>query len=304
MQTQTVRILPPRTKERLKLKIRNARKFWTVFYQDKTGVVGLGILLFFTFIAIFAPILAPQNPWQEGATLGSVLEPPSAAHILGTDDVGRDLLSIVIYGTRVSMLIGLAAAIMSIAIGSWVGLVAGYFGKLLGEILMRATDFFLIIPMLPLAVVIAAILGPNILNMIFVIGITGWPGTARMVRAQVLSIKERAFIERARAIGSNDSNIIGRHLLPNVMPLILANTVLIIGISILTEASLSFFGLGDPTQMSWGMTLHYAFASGSVTDGKWWYVTPPGLCIVLVVLGFASLGMALDAVFNPRLRKR
>jgi peptide/nickel transport system permease protein len=125
-----------------------------------------------------------------------------------------------------------------------------------------------------------------------------------MVRSQVLSFKERAFVEKARAIGSSDSHIIRRHLLPNVMPIILANTILIIGAAILTEATLDFFGLGDPTQMSWGMTLHYAFVSGSVTEGKWWYVTPPGICIVLVVLGFASVGMALDAVFNPRLRKR
>jgi peptide/nickel transport system permease protein len=168
---------------------------------------------------------------------------------------------------------------------------------------MRLTDIFLVIPVLPLVIVLASILKPSIWNLILVIGITGWTPAARVIRSQVLSLKERTFVERSKAIGSGDLHIMFSHILPNVMPLVFANAALIISNAIITEATLSFFGLGDPSYPSWGIILHFAFVSGAVTLNAYWYVLSPGVCIVVAVLSFACLGYALDQTFNPRLRR-
>ena len=168
---------------------------------------------------------------------------------------------------------------------------------------MRFTDWFLVIPFLPLAIVLAAILGQSLFIIALVIGITTWPGTARVVRAQVLTLKERPYVERARALGAGHRQIIGRHILPNVFPLIFANTILVVAVAILTETTLSFLGLGDPFSVSWGSILESAFAEGAISLGAWWYLVPPGLCIVLVVLGFTMCGYAFDEILDPRLRK-
>lgn len=279
-------------------------KFWSQYKESKMGMLGLAILIFFVFISVFAEVLAPYPVGPKEGDRKAVLKPPSAKYFLGTDELGRDLLSILLQGGRVSLTIGLMATLVTAIIGTLIGVSAGYFGGRTEEMLMRFTDLLLVIPGLPLMIVLASILGATYWNMILVIGIRGWTGTARVLRAQVLSLKEKPFIESARAIGSSDVRIIGRHILPNVLPLIVAQMVLRIGSSILSASSLSFLGLGDPTHLSWGMTLHYAFSVGSLFSNFYWYLVPPGVCIALVVLAFTFIGYAFDQIVNPRLRER
>ena len=189
-------------------------------------------------------------------------------------------------------------------VGSLVGIVSGYFGKGVDAVLMRLTDVFLVLPWLPLMLVLAALLGASMWNIILVIGLTGWASTARVIRAQTLAIKERQFMERARMVGASDSRIILHHLLPNVLPLIFANTILVTAVSILSETTLSFLGMGDSTKPSWGMMLHFAFESGAATSGALWFILPPGLCVLGLVMGFTFMGYAFDEILNPKLRKR
>jgi peptide/nickel transport system permease protein len=183
-----------------------------------------------------------------------------------------------------------------------VGIAAGFFGGRTGGVLMRLTEWFLVIPFLPLAIVLAAILGPSVQNIILVIGITSWPSTARLIRAQVLTLRERDYVDRSRALGESNWHLMSRHILPNVSPLILANTTLTVPIVILSEATLSFLGLGDPSNASWGKMLDEAFETGAITIEAWWYFVPPGLGIMLVVLAFTLVGQALEEVLDPRLR--
>ncbi len=201
-----------------------------------------------------------------------------------------------------SLLVGVVVQSIIIIIGVPVGLVAGYFGGKPGGVLMRITEWFLVIPFLPLAVALAAVLGPSITNIILVIGITSWPSTARLIRAQVLTLKERLYVDRSRALGASDAHVMGRHILPNVTSLILANLTLTVPIAILTETTLSFLGLGDPTRTSWGKMLQEGFEAGALTLEAWWYYVPPGLGIMLVVLAFTLVGQALEEVLDPRLR--
>ncbi|HOA35121.1 MAG TPA: ABC transporter permease [Bacillota bacterium] len=295
LQTQT-------RKDRFTLLKKNLSTFWGVYRENTMGIAGLVILLFFALMALVGPHLVTYTGEIEGAEM--VLQPPSAAHWLGTDDLGRDVFAGVVVGSRISLLVGLAATVISMVIGAIIGIAAGYYGKTVDTILMRFTDIFLVIPWLPLMLVMAALLGPSLGNIIFVIGITGWAGTARIIRSQTLSIKERPYVERARAIGSGDLHIMVHHILPNVFPLIFANTILVAAVAILSETTLSFLGMGDPTRMSWGMMLHFAFEMGAVSFGAWWWLIPPGVCVVLVVLGFTFIGYALDEVLNPKLRRR
>jgi peptide/nickel transport system permease protein len=223
---------------------------------------------------------------------------------LGTDNLGRSVLTQFIWGSRISLLVGLAATVLAMLNGSVVGIAAGFIGGWTEAVLMRLTEWFLVIPFLPLAIVLAAILGPSIQNIILVIGITSWPSTARIVRAQVLTVKERLYVDRSRALGATNRHLMGRHILPNVAPLILANTTLTVPVAILTETTLSFLGLGDPSRASWGKMLHEGFAAGALSQKAWWYYAPPGLGIMLVVLAFTLCGQALEEVLDPRLRDR
>jgi len=281
---------------------KNLHAFWQDYRQNTMGVIGLTVLAVFALLAVFGPILISSS--GKVAELDQLLLPPSGAHWLGTDDMGKDVFFELIQGARVSMLVGVTATLMSMLIGAVTGITAGYYGKRIDAVLMRITDIFLVIPWLPLMLVLAAMLGSNIWTIIFVIGITSWAGTARIIRSQTLSCKERPYVERARAIGSGDVHIMTTHILPNVFPLIFANTVLVAAVAIISETTLSFLGMGDPTRASWGMMLHYAFATGATTLGAWWWLVPPGLCVVLVVLSFTYVGYALDELFNPRLRRR
>jgi peptide/nickel transport system permease protein len=197
------------------------------------------------------------------------------------------------------------ATVISTVLGAGIGIGAGYYGGWRGEAGMRVTDVFLVIPWLPLAMVLAATWGTSYLMIMFIIGITSWPGTARVVRSQVLAVKELPFIERGRAIGSSNWHIMSKHILPNVFPLIFANTILVVAIAILSETTLSFLGLGDPLRFSWGTMLHYVWASGGSTlPNTRMYVLAPGLAIVFVVVAFTFMGTAFDEVLDPKLRKR
>lgn len=275
------------------------REFWNSYRRSKLGILGLGILSFFIIIALIAPYIAPYGP---ATTSFDVMKPPNLAHLFGTNEVGQDILSQVLYGSQGSLVVGFTAAAIATVIGSLVGLIAGYYKGWLEDILMRLTDFFLVIPALALMIVLAAVIGPGLLGVILAIGIVGWTGTARVVRSQCLSVKELPFVESSRASGGSDSYILFNHILPNVMPVIFANAVIVIANSVLYEAALTFLGLGDPTVVTWGQMLEFAFSSGAVTFA-WWYVLPPGLSIMLVVLGFSLTGFSLDQIFNPRTRK-
>lgn len=277
---------------------------WDELWADALGRTGVILLVLVAIVAVLGPVLFPFNPQAVGKSAADILRPPSAQHWLGTDELGRDVFRATLSGARISLLVGLLATAISILVGAVIGLIAGYYPGWLDSVSMRVTDFFLVIPTLPLVIVLAALFGQSLSIIILVIGLTGWPGTARIVRSQVLSLRERQFVTRIRSFGASDVRIIGFHILPNVLPLIFANTVLVIAGSILSEATLAFLGLGDPVHVSWGTMLHFAFVSGATGRGAWWYFLPPGVGIVLVVLGFTLLGHTLDRILNPRLRGR
>jgi peptide/nickel transport system permease protein len=219
----------------------------------------------------------------------------------------RDIWTELIYGARISLLVGFLAGFIAMFVGSLFGITAGYFGGWIDNLLMRTTDVLLVIPDLPLMLVLVATLRQMNLHvsplivLILVIGLLYWTSTARLIRSQVLTIKERQFVARARAIGAGHGHIIRKHILPQIMPLIVANTVLIISTAILVESGLAFLGLGDPTQPSWGTMLNFAFDRNAITNGAWWFYLPPGLAIVWVSLGCVLLGNVLEEMLNPRL---
>jgi peptide/nickel transport system permease protein len=268
--------------------------------QTWRGRFGLSVLGLFVFIAIFGPLIAPDDPYASSL---DVLAPPSSEHWLGTTENGSDVLSQILVGARVSIIVGFAAAAISALLGSAVGLAAGYFGGWTDRSLDALENWFLVIPTLPLMIVLARLLDPSLTVLIVVIGLTSWAGTGRIVRAQVLTLRERSFVERARALGARDLYIIKTHILPNTLPLIFANTVLIVAVAILSESALAFLGLGDPTRISWGSMLENAFQSGAPSAEAWWYVIPPGFCITILVLAVALLGYLFEEYVNPRLRE-
>lgn len=302
--------------ERLRLRVQGWREFLGRFAKRREGVIGAAIILFFIVLALVPQLLV--GPLETATTAsGGRLGAPSGEHILGTDALGRDILNLTVHGTRVSMIIGALATVVTLFIGVLIGIVSGFIGGLLDSILMRITDFFLVLPTFVLALILAPILREiigtdseiagirvTLYVIVVVIGLTSWASTARIVRSQTLSLKERAFVDRARVIGAGPGHIMRHHILPNTLGLIVANTVLIFAGAILTETSLSFIGLGDPFQPSWGQLLDAARSSGAPGLGIWWYFLPPGICIVLVVLAFTLVGGALDDVLNPRLRAR
>jgi peptide/nickel transport system permease protein len=273
-------------------------RFWGQFRRDRAGMAGLAILAFFVLVAIFAPILIPAEALDVTKATGDRFDSPSLTYPLGTDENGRSILVLLAYGTRISLTVGLAATIMAMVIGTTVGIMAGHFRGVGSHALVGVTDWFLVIPFLPLAIVLATVLGPSTLNLIIVIGITSWAGTARLIRAQTLSIEGRPYIERSKALGAGNWHQMTRHVLPNVMPLVLANTTLTVAIVILSETTLSFLGLGDPLAPSWGAILDRAFSTGAVSQGAWWYVLPPGICVVLVVLSFTLVGRAMERIVS------
>lgn len=275
-------------------------------------MAGLAVLAVFTTLAI-APefFVGPLQTVTNAA--GEKLLPPSLEFPMGTDSLGRSVLNLTVWGTRVSMVIGLLATVVTIVLGALIGIVSGFVGGRTDQILMRFTDLFLVLPTFVLALILAPIIleivgadaevagiRVTLLVIVIVIGITSWASTARVIRSQVLSVKERAFVDRARVIGAGSGHIMRRHLLPNVVNLIIANTVLIFAGAVLTETTLAFIGLGDPFQPSWGQILNDAQTVGAPSLGAWWWIAGPASCLVLVVLAFTLVGNALDSILNPR----
>lgn len=277
---------------------------WRSFRANRAGLAGLAMLALFVALALLAPVVADPQGLEVTKATGGVLEPPSSQYLLGTDDSGRSVLTLLVHGSRISLVVGLLATLISMVIGTIVGLASGFFEGWPAQALFRLTEWFLVIPFLVLAIVLASILGPSLLTIVVVIGVTSWPGTALLIRSQTLSIKERPYLERARVLGAGRWHQLRHHVLPNVMPLVFANTTLTVAIAILSETTLSFLGLGDPTRVSWGSMLEDAFSVGAMTTGAWWFIIPPGVCVVLVVLAFTLVGQALEEVINPRLRSR
>ena len=262
----------------------------------------IGTFLIATLVvtAIFAPMLAPYDPTER---IGRPFQVPSAAHILGTNDIGQDIFSELIYGTRISLTVGTLAALIAIVLGTSVGLLAGYFPRL-GMVLMRVVDIILVLPFLPLLILLAAYLGRSMFNTVLVIGLLSWASTARVIRSQVLVCAQHDYVSAARCIGARNRHILVRHLLPHVLLLAVGQFVEATSAAILLEASLSFLGLGDPLQKSWGTVLYWAQVRGAFLTPAWlWWVLPPGLMIVAASLGFALVGFALEQRLNPRLRQ-
>jgi peptide/nickel transport system permease protein len=282
--------------------LKQVKEFIQLLSTHKMGMVGLCVFVLFAFLAIFAPFLHTVNPGQSGQ-VENILIPPNSQFWLGTDDLARDVWSQVIYGSRISLLIGFLATILTITVGSLIGLISGFYGGKIEELLMRITDFFMMLPQLPLMIILAAVLGQSIWNVIFVVSFASWPSTARVVRSQVLSVKERPFVEASRCIGASDSYLIFSEIMPNVIPLMFAEAVLIVTEAIYAEAVLSFLGLGDPTTTSWGMMLHFAFESGVMMRSPWW-VLPPIISIVVIILAFTFLGTAITDVLKPGYKER
>lgn len=283
--------------------MKNRDSVFKQLWNDKMGKAGIILLAVVFLMAVVGPMLFPFDSSDTAQSATEILNAPSSEHWLGTDDMGRDVFSALLYGARISLFVGLMATAISIVVGTLVGLVSGYYNSFISTLLMRVTDVFLAIPVLPLIIVLAAVFGQSIFITILVIGLTSWPSTARIVRSQVLSIRERMYIERIRNLGASDARLMMHHVFPNVLPLIYANTVLVIAGSILSEATLAFLGLGDPVRISWGTMLHYAFVSGAMGRGAWWYIMPPGIGILLIVLGFTLAGHTLDEITNPKLKK-
>jgi peptide/nickel transport system permease protein len=271
-------------------------------WKDRLGRAGLLLLGVVTIAALLGPTLWPFDPTAVGSSSASILQPPSAHHWLGTDELGRDVWAQFLAGARISLFVGLMATLISTIIGAGFGILAGYFMGPLDTGLMAVTDFFLVVPALPLMIALAAIFGQNLVIVILVIGLLSWPRTARIVRAQTLSLRQRQYVQRARSLGAGHLRIIRTNITPHVGQLIVANTILVVAGCILAEATLSFIGLGDPNRISWGSSLHFAFVSGAVGRGAWWYFLPAGLGILVVVLGFTLLGHAFERISNPRLR--
>lgn len=272
--------------------------FWGRYTRHKAGVVGLIVVVCLTGVACLAPVLAPHDPFSLG---DMALSEPSSLHLMGTDHLGRDILSAVFWGLRVSLLVGVCAALIAVALGVCIGGPAGYFGGKLDNLLMRATDAVMVLPTFFLVLIVVAIFGGSIWKLIALIGITNWPPVARLVRAEFLSLRERDFALAAKAVGAGHALIMWRHILPNALPVIIPTLSLRTAGAIITEASLSFLGVGDPNVVSLGQTLIHALQFMRMA---WWTATFPGLTIFVIVLALNLVGDGLNDALNPRLKAR
>ena len=273
-------------------------QFWNKYARNRPAVVGLAIVLLFAALGLLAPWLATFGPLSTGP---HSFRPPDATYRLGTDDLGRDILSGVLFGARVSIAVGLLAALTSTVIGVIIGAAAGYYGRTLDDLLMRVTEFFLVIPRFFLVLVVVALFGNSLWHVILVIGILSWPVTARLVRVEFLALREKEFVESSRAAGASDLRIILRHILPNAIAPIVVSGSLQIARAILMEAGLSFLGLGDPNQSSWGVMLYNA---QRFLRQAWWTAAFPGFAIFFIVMGFNLVGDGLNDALNPRQKGR
>jgi len=276
-----------------------------IVWRSKMAVAGLCLILVFTLMAITAPYITPyeqnQRQYAEDGTWAS-LERPSAEHLLGTTDSGYDVLSQLIWGSQIAMFVGYLGAFMVAVIGTTIGVVAGYYGGLVDEVIMRVVDILYGLPFIPFVIVIATIFGANVWNIIFGIALLYWLSTARVIRSEVLSIKERPYVEAAQAAGASDLRIMGIHIVPNILPLAALYTAIAVGYSITAQASIAFLGFGDPTVPSWGIMLQRVFLQQALD--AWWWLIPPGMSIMLVVLGAYLAGRGYEEIVNPQLQEQ
>lgn len=275
-----------------------------VFSEDRMGQVGLVILLTFVFLGLFGPLLVPHEPTEiNRADDGSALRlaEPTSDHFLGTTNLGRDVFSQLIVGARASLIVGFLAAFMAVSIGVNVGLISGYSGGWVDDLLMRITDIAYGLPFLPFVIVLVFLIGPSLLSIVIVIALLLWRSTARVIRSQVLSHKERPYVESAKSIGASDLRIMYRHILPNVLPLAFLYGAFSVAWAVIAEASIAFLGFGDPTMISWGQMLFEAYTADAIRFA-WWWVAPPGLCIMLMVMSVFFIGRTLERITNPELR--
>jgi peptide/nickel transport system permease protein len=289
---------------------RNSQSFLSIFLDslksDKLALVGVVMLLFFIFVGVFSEQIAPHGPRDRHYTAERQirrLETPSLDHPFGTTDVGRDIYSQVILGTKTALTVGFLAAVLVTFVGSIVGIISGYFGGMVDTILMRIVDFFYAIPFIPFVIVLAAILQPSMWNVILAVSLLSWRTVARIVRSQVLSIARRPYIKAARVAGAGHLRIMFKYILPNVVPLVLLEMAFMVNWAIMAEASIAFLGFGDPRVTSWGQILHINFVSG-YSRIAWWWTAPPGIAIVLLLVSIFFVARSLEAVVDPRLRKR
>lgn len=266
-------------------------KIWRLDMRGlRMALFGLLLFLAILILAAFSDLFAPYDPWNR-------FEPflaPCREHILGTNDLGNDILSELIYGSRVSLIVGFGAALMATLIGTLIGLFAGYFRGLIDEILMGITDVFLMIPQIPLIIILAAFLRPSFWLVALIMGALWWTSTARVVRSKAMQIRETSFIECSRSLGFSHMHIIFSDILPNILHVIMPKFLLTIASAMISEASISFLGLGDPSMKSWGMMINFAFTRGGFINGYWWWYLPPGLCITLSVLSLVLMGFSLE----------
>jgi len=272
---------------------------WETIKGRPSAAVGAVVLLLVALAAVLAPVLAPYDLHKQ---VGPVFGHPSWSHPLGLDDGGIDMVTLLMWGARISLVVGFAATFVSMVIGGTIGVVAGYFGGKVDTILMRITDYFLVIPDVPLMIIVAAIWGPSLFHIVIVIGILLWTSTARVIRAQVKSVRERVYVKRARSLGASHTRVVFRHVLPQVAPLLIANTVLTIAVAIFDETALSFLGLGDPSRISLGKVIENAFQRAAISTGAWWAIVPPGALVAVIILACSLLGGTLEDALNPRLR--
>lgn len=271
----------------------------TIIRGNRSVKAGLTVLLIYVSLSILAPYITPYKPSDTDPS--SILQPPSVKHLLGTDEVGRDLFTLNIYSIRTSLVVGLASAVLTAVIGLAAGLVSGYYGGLVDEILMHVVNFLLAMPSIVLMIVIGSILGSNTLSVILIIGLLSWSPIARIVRSMVLSLKEWAFIQVARSLGAGDSWIITRHILPAVAPVAIANTVLSVSTAIFSHAALVFMGVGNIGEWNWGLILYNAYVSGALAAGMWWYFIPPGVMLISLAYAVMLVGYGIERELDPRM---
>jgi len=297
-------VVPGATAHRAPRARRRLPEALTVAFQSPIGIIGIAVVVLFCAVAVLAPHLAPHAPLAihelpDGRL--ARLQPPSAAFPLGTTYYGRDVLSQLIAGSRTALIVGILSTVIMTVVGTGVGLTSGYYGGRTDSVLMRLTDIAFGVPFLPFAVVLVALLQPSIWNIVFAISLLMWRTTARVIRAQVLSLRERPFVRAARVAGAGDLRIMFLHIYPNVLPMSLLYVAFGVAWAVLAEASLSFLGFGDPEMVSWGQMLYYAYITGSIRVA-WWWAVPPGLCITLFVSAIFLVGREYERFANPRLR--
>jgi len=280
---------------------------WAIYKQNLLGRIGLSLLVMFALMAICSfipPLIDPMYQPMTGVDPEITKSTgPSLRHWLGTDFMGRDLLSQLLAGTRVAFLVGVSAAFMSIVLGTAIGMVAGYMGRFVDTFLMRLADMIMVMPTMLVVLMLAALFGQlTIWTIVLIIALFRWPGVSRVIRAQTLSLKHRPFIEAARVAGASHTRIIFRHIMPNVLPLSFLYMTFRVTSAIIIEAALAFLGFGDPSTVSWGMMLQWVWKTGHMFNAPYWLL-PPGICISLITLAFYMLGRAMDEVLDPRLRK-